>query len=116
MPVHEKILLVDIEKPGIATWLFYIYFHFSVIFFYVYICETYATLDTAKGEKSGFIILFAIFMLCDIENIVSVTLAFVCFEQDFRGCFEHFADFQMPYLTNVSFCATIRTSPIGKSH
>ena len=37
------------KKPGIATWLFYIYFHFSVIFFYVYICETYATLDTTKG-------------------------------------------------------------------
>ena len=116
MPVHEKILLVDIEKPGIATWLFYIYFHFSVIFFYVDSCESYATLDTDERQKSGFIILFAIFMLCDIENIVSVTLAFVCFEQDFRGCFEHFADFQMPYLTNVSFCATMRTSPIGKSH
>ena len=49
LSVHKKILLLDIEKPGIATWLFYIYFHFSVIFFYVYICETYATLDTTKG-------------------------------------------------------------------
>ena len=36
-------------EQGIATWLFYIYFHFSVIFFHVYICETYATLDTTKG-------------------------------------------------------------------
>ena len=59
MPVHEKILLVDIEKPGIATWLFYIYFHFSVIFFCVYICETYATLDTDERQKSG----VALFMM-----------------------------------------------------
>ena len=59
MPVHEKILLVDIEKPGIATWLFYIYFYFSVIFFYVYICETYATLDTDERQKSG----VALFMM-----------------------------------------------------
>ena len=50
--VHEKILLMDIEKPGIATWLF-CYCLFSAIFFYVDTCESYATLDTAKGEKSG---------------------------------------------------------------
>ena len=53
MPVHEKILLMDIEKPGIATWLFCIYFHFSAIIFHVDSCESYATLDTPRGEKSG---------------------------------------------------------------
>ena len=51
LPVHEKILLVDKEKPGIATWLFCIIFHFSAIIFHVDICESYATLDTAKGKN-----------------------------------------------------------------
>jgi hypothetical protein len=44
---------MDTEKPGIATWLFCIYFHFSVIFFHVDSYESYATLDTPRGEKSG---------------------------------------------------------------
>lgn len=50
--VAMKILLMNIEQPGIATWLFYIYFHLFSFFgdiFCVYICETYATLDTTKG-------------------------------------------------------------------
>ena len=33
MPVHEKILHWDIEKPGIATWLFCYYFIFQRYFF-----------------------------------------------------------------------------------
>ena len=53
MPVHEKILRLDIEKPGIATWLSDYSFLFSVMFFHVDSCESYATLDTPRGEKSG---------------------------------------------------------------
>ena len=60
MPVHEKILLMDIEKPGIATWLFCILFHFSAIIFHVDSCESYATLDTPRGEKSGLFSFFSI--------------------------------------------------------
>ena len=53
LSVHEKILRWDIEKPGIATWLSVYSFHFTAIIFHVDSCESYATLDTAKGEKSG---------------------------------------------------------------
>ena len=35
----------QVSLPGCSISIF----HFSVIFFYVYICETYATLDTTKG-------------------------------------------------------------------
>jgi hypothetical protein len=44
---------MDKEKPGIATWLFGIYFHFSAIIFHVDSCESYATLDTDERQKSG---------------------------------------------------------------
>ena len=44
---------MDIEKPGIATWLFCIYFHFSAIIFRVDSCESYATLDQDERQKSG---------------------------------------------------------------
>ena len=48
------------KKPSIATWLFYIYFYFSVIIFHVDRCESYATLDTAKGKnRDDFIFIFA---------------------------------------------------------
>ena len=53
LSVHEKILRLDIEKPGIATWLSRYSFHFSAIIFHVDNCESYATLDTPRGEKSG---------------------------------------------------------------
>ena len=46
---YTKNIAFGYKKPGITTWLFCDYFYFSVIFFYVYICETYATLDTTKG-------------------------------------------------------------------
>ena len=49
----KEILLMDIEKPGIATWLSCYYFTFQRYFFHVDSCESYATLDTPKGEKSG---------------------------------------------------------------
>ena len=39
------------KKPGIATWLSDYSFLFSVIFFHVDICESYATLDTTKGKN-----------------------------------------------------------------
>ena len=55
LSVHGKILHLDIEKPGIATWLSRCFFHFSVIFFHVDSCESYATLDTDERQKSGFI-------------------------------------------------------------
>jgi hypothetical protein len=35
--------------PGYSVSIFF----FSAIFFYVDSCESYATLDTPKGEKSG---------------------------------------------------------------
>ena len=41
------------KKPSSATWLSRWLFHFSVIFFHVDSCESYATLDTPRGEKSG---------------------------------------------------------------
>ena len=53
MPVHGKILRVDKEKAKYCYLTFSMRFHFSVIFFHVDSCESYATLDTAKGEKSG---------------------------------------------------------------
>jgi len=40
---------MDIEKTRYRYLAVLYLFHFSVIFFYVYICETYATLDTTKG-------------------------------------------------------------------
>jgi len=116
LSVQEKILHRDKEKAKYCYLTFSNIFHFSAIIFHVDSCESYATLDQDERQKSGFIILFTIFMLCDIENIVSATSIFVCFKQVFWGCFGYFADFQIPYLTNVSFCATICTSPIGKSH
>ena len=56
MPVHEKILHLDKEKAKYCYLTFSMIFHFSAIIFHVDICESYATLDTAKGEKSGNII------------------------------------------------------------
>ena len=53
MPVHEKILLVDKEKAKYCYLTFSVVFQFSVIFFHVDSCESYATLDTPRGEKSG---------------------------------------------------------------
>ena len=41
------------KKPSIATWLSRWLFHFSAIFFHVDSCESYATLDTPRGEKLG---------------------------------------------------------------
>ena len=53
MPVHEKILLVDKEIAKYCYLAFLLLFHFSAIIFHVDSCESYATLDTPKGEKSG---------------------------------------------------------------
>ena len=50
MPVHEKISLLDIEKTRYRYLAFGLLFHFLVIFFHVYICETYATLDKTEGK------------------------------------------------------------------
>ena len=74
MPVHEKILLMDIEKPGIATWLFCILFHFSAIIFHVDSCESYATLDTPKGEKSGLFVHTRLLMQFVRKNLISMIL------------------------------------------
>ncbi len=51
--VHEKILRLDIENPGIATWLSRYSFHFSAIIFHVDSSESYATLDQDERQKSG---------------------------------------------------------------
>ena len=53
MPVHEKILRGDKEKAKYCYLTFSNIFHFSAIIFHVDSCESYATLDTPKGEKSG---------------------------------------------------------------
>ena len=58
MPVHEKILHVDKEKAKYCYLTFSMRFHFSVIFFHVDICESYATLDTDERQKSGDSLLF----------------------------------------------------------
>ena len=52
--VHEKILLVDKEKAKYCYLTFMVVFHFSAIIFHVDSCESYATLDTAKGKNRGF--------------------------------------------------------------
>ena len=53
LPVHEKILRVDKEKAKYRYLTFSVVFHFSVIFFHVDSCESYATLDTDERQKSG---------------------------------------------------------------
>ena len=68
---------MDTEKPGIATWLFCIYFHFSAIIFHVDSCESYATLDMAKGEKSG---IYPILLLQYIAEFILIIKYEICFE------------------------------------
>ena len=51
LSVHEKIL-VDKEKAKYCYLTFSMIFHFSAIIFHVYICESYATLDTDERQKS----------------------------------------------------------------
>ena len=53
MPVHEKILLVDKEIAKYCYLAIMLLFHFSVIFFHVDSCESYATLDQDERQKSG---------------------------------------------------------------
>ena len=63
LSVHEKILHVDKEKAKYCYLTFSMIFHFSAIIFHVYICESYATLDTDERQKTGIAgILYAIFL------------------------------------------------------
>ena len=57
MPVHEKILHLDKEKAKYCYLTFLMRFHFSVIFFHVDSCESYATLDQDERQKSGNILI-----------------------------------------------------------
>ncbi len=70
----RKNMLLDIEKPDITTWLFCIYFHFSVIFFHVYICKSYATLDTDEKQKSGLFVHTRLLMQFARKNLISMIL------------------------------------------
>ena len=58
--VHEKILLWDKEKAKYCYLALLLLFHFSAIIFHVDSCESYATLDTPRGEKSGLFSFFSI--------------------------------------------------------
>ena len=60
MPVHEKILRVDKEKAKYCYLTFSMRFHFSVIFFHIDSCESYATLDQDERQKSGLFSFFSI--------------------------------------------------------
>ena len=44
---------MDKEKAKYCYLTFSVVFHFSAIIFHVDSCESYATLDTQRGEKSG---------------------------------------------------------------
>ena len=53
MPVHEKNIAFGYRKTRYCYLAILYLFSFSAIIFLVDSCESYATLDTAKGEKSG---------------------------------------------------------------
>ncbi len=59
----QKILRGDKEKAKYCYLTFSNIFHFSAIIFHVDSCESYATLDTAKGEKSGSALLMMDYLL-----------------------------------------------------
>ena len=49
----RKNIACGYRKTRYCYLAFLLQFHFSVIIFHVDSCESYATLDTPKGEKSG---------------------------------------------------------------
>ena len=49
----QKNIAYGYRKARYRYLAFELLFHFLVIFFHVYICETYATLDMAEGVKES---------------------------------------------------------------
>ena len=50
---YTKKYCVGIKKAKYCYLALLLLFHFSAIIFHVDSCESYATLDTPRGEKSG---------------------------------------------------------------